>query len=64
MVEKDDETKGVLIDLDLAVAESAQRRHPVFRGTLPFLSIDLLWDPPSRYYMYRHDLESFYFVLG
>ena len=68
MVEKDDEERGVLIDLDLAVlvteAESAQRRRPTFRGTLPFLSTDLLVDPPPCNHMYRYDLESFVFVLG
>lgn len=68
MVEKDNEAKGVLIDLDLAVlvigGKSDEQRCPGFGGTLPFLSVDLLADPPPRYHMYRHDLESFFFVLG
>jgi len=68
MVEKDNEAKGVLIDLDLAVlvigGESAQQCRPVLGGTLPFLSVDLLVDPPPRYHLYRFDLESFFFVLG
>src|SRR5258708_10535737 len=68
MVEKDDEAKGVLIDLDLAIlttgAESAQRSRSTFRCTVPFLSTDLLDDPPPCNHMYRYDLESFFFVLG
>jgi len=66
MVEKVDEARGVLIDFDLAVlvagAENAQRRPTP--GTLPFLSMDLLVDPPPCCHMYRYDLESFVYVLG
>ena len=67
MVEKDHEAKGVLIDLDLAVLVvegDTQQYRPVLGGTLPFLSVDLLVDPPPRYHLCRYDLESFVFVLG
>lgn len=59
-----DKVYGVLNDMDLAVsvgvtsASSKQRT-----GTKPFMAIDLLRpDPPVH--MYRHDLESVFYVLG
>ena len=58
-----DKVYGVLNDMDLAVsvgvtiASSKQRT-----GTKPFMAIDLLQpDPPVH--MYRHDLESMFYVL-
>ena len=60
---EDDKVYGVLNDLDLAVdadvksASSKQRT-----GTKPFMAIDLLRpDPPVH--MYRHDLESMFYVV-
>jgi len=67
MVERDNEAKGVLIDLDLAILVNGEidlHPRPAIRGTLPFVSVDLLADPPPCRHMYRHDLESFVFVLG
>ena len=67
MVEKDNEAKGVLIDLDLAILVNGDvplQHRPTIAGTLPFLSVDYLSDPPPRRHLYRHDLESFLFVLG
>jgi hypothetical protein len=58
-----DKAYGVLNEFDLAVdadvksASSKQRT-----GTRPFMAIDLLWDHPSVH-MYRHDLESMFYVL-
>ena len=58
-----DKAYGVLNDFDLAVdadvksASSKQRT-----GTRPFMAIDLLRDDPSVH-MYRHDLESMFYVL-
>jgi hypothetical protein len=58
-----DKAYGVLNDFDLAVdadiksASSKQRT-----GTKPFMAIDLLRDHPSVH-MYRHDLESMFYVL-
>ena|SRR5258708_6678908 len=67
MVEKDNEAKGVLIDLDLAILVNGDvplQHRPTIAGTLPFLSVDYLSDQPPRRHLYRHDLESFLFVLG
>ena len=67
MVEKDNEAKGVLIDLDLAIlanGEATLQCRPAIGGTLPFLSVDLLLDAPPLRHMYRYDLESFIWVLA
>lgn len=68
MVEKARPTHGVLIDYDIAT-HFTQRQAPLQPapnqvGTLPFISTELLSPrpPPQRYY--RHDLESFFFVLA
>lgn len=69
MVDPSSPTTGVLIDLDLAARVKDEYGNPldvipVLTGTTPFLAIDLLGDaPPSKAY-YRHDLESFLYVLG
>ncbi|KAF8310715.1 uncharacterized protein EI90DRAFT_3139258 [Cantharellus anzutake] len=68
MVEKDNEVKGVLIDLDLAIiikgGDALQSQRSTLAGTLPFLSVDFLEGTPPERPMYRHDLESFVFVLA
>ena len=67
MVERDNEAKGILIDLDLAILINGEvTLHPraAIMGTLPFLSVDLLARAPPLRHMYRHDLESFLFVLA
>jgi hypothetical protein len=60
---EDDKIHGVLNDLDLAVdadVKSASSKHRT--GTKPFMAIDLLRpDPPMH--MYRHDLESIFYVV-
>lgn len=60
---------GVLIDWDLAIdveakagvgyAASASHRT----GTGPFMAIDLLESPKDSPHFYRHDLESFFYIL-
>jgi hypothetical protein len=59
----DDKVYGVLNDMDLAVivgVESASSKQRT--GTKPFMAIDLLQlEPPVH--MYRHDLESMFYVL-
>jgi hypothetical protein len=54
---------GVLNDLDLAVDADVQSASSKQRtGTKPFIAIDLLQpDPPVH--VYRHDLESMFYVL-
>jgi len=58
-----DKVYGVLNDMDLAVTvgvESASSKQRT--GTKPFMAIDLLQlEPPVH--MYRHDLESMFYVL-
>lgn len=69
MVDPSVPTSGVLIDLDMAAQVKPHSGKPlevvpILTGTTPFLAIDLLGDtPPSKAY-YRHDLESFLYVLG
>ncbi|KAF8326004.1 uncharacterized protein EI90DRAFT_1979274 [Cantharellus anzutake] len=69
MVSKDSLTCGILLDLDFALqvqdGDEALLPEPTLSGTLPFLSMDLLTTtgpPPPR--LYRHDLESFFYILG
>lgn len=69
MVEAARPEVGVLIDLDLAVQlrePGGEITIPASRiGTLPFMAIELLNSalyPPQHYY--RHDLESFFYVLA
>lgn len=53
-----------LIDVDLgkSVSKLASPSSNQPTGTLPFMTTDLLVkDPPPH--LYRHDLESFYYVL-
>ena len=54
---------GVLNDMDLAVSVDVTDPSSKQRtGTKPFMAIDLLRpDPPAH--MYRHDLESMFYVL-
>jgi serine/threonine protein kinase len=66
MVDPNDHNKGVLIDLDLAVRVRGSDKKPVGEpqppGTMAFRSIDLCKEPPWEVF-YRHDLESFFYVL-
>ena len=67
MVRSDDHATGVLIDLDIAVQITDGNRNLPFRpvpaGTIPFRAVDLLHDGPATTLFYRHDLESFFYVL-
>lgn len=68
MVEPSNPRVGVLIDLDLAAIVKDKDGQdisvkPTLTGTLPFLAIDLLRDTPPPKSYYRHDLESFFYVL-
>jgi hypothetical protein len=59
-----DKMYGVLNDLDLAVGADVKSStlSKQCTGTKPFMAINLLWpDPPAH--MYRHDLESMFYVL-
>lgn len=68
MVDAEDPSVGVLIDLDLAVrlkdAESQAPFRPVPAGTLAFRAIDVLEQGEFAHTLYyRHDLESFFYTL-
>ena len=68
MVDADDHSVGVLIDLDLAVRLKDGERQlafePVPAGTLAFRAIDILWQGEFVHELhYRHDLESFFYTL-
>lgn len=59
--------KGVVNNWDMASALNEKKQVPLSAtqhrtGTLPFMSIDLLERVPPRHY-YRHDLESFFYIL-
>ncbi|KAJ7212510.1 hypothetical protein GGX14DRAFT_620653 [Mycena pura] len=59
-----DTVYGVLNDFDLAIQLNDERRSTSKQrtGTKPYMAIDLLVpQPPSH--LYRHDLESFLYVL-
>ena len=58
-----DRVYGVLNDFDLAVLRDVQSSSSKQRtGTKPFMAIDLLHRDASIH-MYRHDLESMFYVL-
>lgn len=68
MVDANDHSAGVLIDLDLAVrlkdGEHWIPFEPVPAGTLAFRAIDILRQGELvRTIYYRHDLESFFYTL-
>ncbi|KAJ7791154.1 hypothetical protein B0H14DRAFT_2274493, partial [Mycena olivaceomarginata] len=59
-----DTVYGVLNDFDLAVQLNDEPRSTSKQrtGTKPYMAIDLLVPQPP-YHLYRHDLESFLYVL-
>ncbi|KAF8323590.1 uncharacterized protein EI90DRAFT_3292308 [Cantharellus anzutake] len=69
MVDCGDPCKGILIDLDMAALDRDPDTDvlldvPALPGaTLPFRSIELCYPDPLPRTRYRHDLESFFFVL-
>jgi hypothetical protein len=60
---------GVLNDFDLSYQMTDEHPNPVQAtseqrtGTLPFMAIDLLENDPPPSHGYRHDLESFMWVI-
>lgn len=68
MVEAARPTVGVLIDLDLAAQNQMYGTNvpiPAKRiGTVPFLATELLNPSLPFQHLYRHDLESFVYVLA
>ena len=68
MVDANDHSVGILIDLDLAVRlKDGERRltfEPVPAGTLAFRAIDVLDQGEFVHELYyRYDLESFFYAL-
>jgi serine/threonine protein kinase len=60
---EDDNVYAVLNDLDLAVSADVKSTSSKHRtGTKPFMAIDLIHPDPTIH-MYRHDLESIFYVL-
>ncbi|KAG5638576.1 hypothetical protein H0H81_011796 [Sphagnurus paluster] len=64
----DGDVKGILNDWDMASkvdetdqVESSTAQHCT--GTLPFMARDLLVDGNPPPHLYRHDLESFFYIL-
>jgi serine/threonine protein kinase len=58
-----DKVYGVLNDLDLAISADIKSTSSKQRtGTKPFMAIDLL-PPDPLVHVYRHDLESMFYVL-
>ena len=55
--------KGFLIDLDMASRASEESNSRAFHrtGTFEFMDIEILMK--SSRHSYRHDLESFFYVL-
>lgn len=69
MVDVSDISVGVLIDFDLAAIVKDDEGNPLpvmpmMTGTRAFLSLDQLQDAPVTQPYYRHDLESFLYVLA
>ncbi len=58
--EKADGFRGMLIDLDLAIEDSKRTGGRQMTGTMEFMAIDVL---RGAEHTYRHDLESFFYVL-
>ena len=69
MVDPSDASKGILIDLDMAARDKDPDSGvkleipPLPGGTVPFRAADLCNHDPLPRTLYRHDLESFFFVL-
>lgn len=62
---RDNRLCGVLNDFDHAISTlvpispGSQQRA----GTAPYMAIDLLYTSPPPIHLYRHDLESLYYIL-
>ncbi|KAF8156125.1 hypothetical protein B0H34DRAFT_618675, partial [Crassisporium funariophilum] len=60
--------KGILNDWDMASYVEANNEIPLSTathrtGTIPFMACDLLADDDPPPHLFRHDLESFYYIL-
>ncbi|KAF8166029.1 hypothetical protein B0H34DRAFT_260339 [Crassisporium funariophilum] len=60
--------KGILNDWDMASYVEANNEIPLSTathrtGTIPFMAHDLLADDDPPPHLFRHDLESFYYIL-
>ena len=56
---------GVLSDFDLSIPVERMTNSPSSKqrtGTKPYMAIDLLQHPPPTH-LYRHDLESLFYVI-
>lgn len=62
---RDGHIHGVLTDHDLATRTDVPLSPSSYHrtGTEPYMAIDLLQKSPPPAYLYRHDLESLYYVL-
>ncbi|GLB43284.1 hypothetical protein LshimejAT787_1301850 [Lyophyllum shimeji] len=60
-----DTVKGILNDWDMAsyVENNNEIKLSTRTGTVPFMARDLLTDGDPPPHLYRHDLESFYYIL-
>jgi len=69
MVDPSNPSSGILIDLDMAARDKDPdtgmklELPPLPGGTVPFRAAELCSDDPLPRVLYRHDLESFFFVL-
>ncbi len=60
----DNKVSGVLNDFDLAIRIGQNTNTSRQRtGTAPYMAIDILEASPPPVHLYRHDLESLYYVL-
>ena len=64
MYDKVNEDRGIFNDFDLAHLRGEPRSSGTERtGTMPFLALDLLTKDGKLKRLYRHDCESFAWVL-
>lgn len=62
-IRKDHHTFGILIDFDLAVIADLPSKNKRRTGTRPFMAIDLLIKAGPIVRHYKHDAESFFWVV-
>jgi len=53
---------GVLNDFDLSIPVTRVLTSKQRTGTTPYMAVDLLENPPTTH-LYRHDLESLFYVI-
>ncbi|KAI0929642.1 hypothetical protein AcW1_010344 [Taiwanofungus camphoratus] len=65
IVEEEDEDGPAPSDNEVRATQEQSRKRPRYRtGTGPFMALDLLAKGDVPLHRYRHDLESFFFVLA